>query len=90
MAMPAMAARLRIIAIVLTLSQASIIRREVLVPLSTCLLSDRIRDGEHAKVELDAARNRLVVVPVHEANDSMQVDDDDDLEVEELLDEPVD
>ena len=60
----------------------------MLVPLSTCLLSDRIRDGEHAKVELDIARNRLVVLPNHEPADSMQVDDD--LEVEELLDEPVD
>ena len=62
---------------------ARIIQQELLVPLSRHLISESIRDGETARVEVDAARNRIQVIPNHQGTQSMDVDDDD-LQVEEL------
>lgn len=63
------------------------IQSEVLNPLSIMLLSDRIRDGETARVRFDGPRNRLVVIPNHDANvgmESVEVDGADDIEIEEM------
>ncbi|KAM0756236.1 hypothetical protein T439DRAFT_320934 [Meredithblackwellia eburnea MCA 4105] len=69
------------------------IQTELLNPLSRYILDDSIRDGETARVQLDAKANRLVVIPNH-APTVMDVDNDDDsdedsdgykdIEVEEL------
>jgi len=72
---------------------ARIIQSELLVPLSRRLLEESIRDGEVARVILDAPRNRLNVVPNHAATAQMDVDGEpgwDDVEVEELPTEGLD
>jgi ATP-dependent Clp protease ATP-binding subunit ClpA len=69
-----------------------LIQTEILNPLSKLLLQGRIRDGEQAHVTTDHVRNRLVVVPNHDADvtypsgeeDSDYDDDGMDVEVEEL------
>jgi ATP-dependent Clp protease ATP-binding subunit ClpA len=71
---------------------ARLIQTEILNPLSKLLLQGRIRDGEEANITTDHVRNRLVVVPNHEADvalpegeeDSDLDDDLMDVEVEEL------
>ncbi|KAF8140265.1 P-loop containing nucleoside triphosphate hydrolase protein [Boletus edulis] len=63
------------------------IQSEVLNPLSILLLSDSIRDGETAKVRFDGPRNRLVVIPNHDANvgmEGVEWNDSDDIEIEEM------
>lgn len=64
------------------------IQQELLNPLSVLILSDQIRDGEPVRVTFDGPRNRLVIVPNHEASgmDGMDVDwdEDDDIEIEEM------
>lgn len=63
------------------------IQQELLNPLSVMILSDQIRDGEPVRVTFDGPRNRLVIVPNHEAvgTDGMDVDwEDDDIEIEEI------
>lgn len=69
---------------------ARLIQSEILNPLSKLLLQGRVRDGETAHVTTDHVRNRLVVVPNHDA-DVTHPDDDDsdsdydmDVEVEEI------
>jgi len=63
------------------------IQQELLNPLSTLILEDRVRDGEIVKVRFDGPHNRLVIVPNHEGDpnlmDGMDVDTDD-LEIEEM------
>lgn len=66
------------------------VQQELLNPLSVMILSDRIRDGETVRVAFDGPRNRLVVVPNHEAvggGEDMDVDgydEMDDIDVEEM------
>lgn len=63
------------------------IQSELLNPLSVMLLSDRIRDGETAKVRFDGPHNRLQIIPNHEGTgevDGMDIDHDDDIEIEEM------
>jgi ATP-dependent Clp protease ATP-binding subunit ClpB len=65
-----------------------VIQSEMLNPLSVMLLSDRIREGETIRVRFDGPRNRLQILPNHEAQagdmDEMDIDDDDDIEIEEM------
>jgi ATP-dependent Clp protease ATP-binding subunit ClpB len=66
-----------------------VIQKELLNPLSVLLLSDRIRDGETIRVRFDGPRNRLQILPNHDASadiDGMDIDgdDDDDIEIEEM------
>ncbi|EGN99962.1 hypothetical protein SERLA73DRAFT_180301 [Serpula lacrymans var. lacrymans S7.3] len=58
------------------------IQSELLNPLSILLLSDRVRDGETVNVHFDGPRNRLHIVPNHEAtgNEEMDVDWEDDID----------
>ncbi|KAK4687551.1 ATP-dependent Clp protease ATP-binding subunit ClpB, partial [Tremellales sp. Uapishka_1] len=68
---------------------ARLIQTEVLNPLSKLLLQARIKDGETAHVTADLRRNRLVVIPNHDADiempdDSEDEDDSMDIEVEEM------
>ncbi|KAG8219807.1 C-terminal, D2-small domain, of ClpB protein-domain-containing protein [Butyriboletus roseoflavus] len=63
------------------------IQSEVLNPLSIMLLSDRIRDGETAKVRFDGPRNTIVVTPNHDGNvetEGVELDGSDDIEIEEM------
>ncbi|KAK7058967.1 hypothetical protein VNI00_001591 [Paramarasmius palmivorus] len=63
------------------------IQQELLNPLSVMILSDRIRDGEVVRVTFDGPHNRLVILPNHEGivtEDSMDIDDDDELVIEEM------
>lgn len=67
---------------------ASVIQRNLLIPLSRMILSEAVRDGETARVTLDARANRLVVVPNHQTNqDGMDIDEDD-VEVSHLTCRP--
>ncbi len=61
------------------------IQQELLNPLSRLILQNRIRDGEKAQVTLDAQRNRLVIIPNHDAD--VEMDDEDDSEDEEEEDD---
>ncbi|KAK4702684.1 ATP-dependent Clp protease ATP-binding subunit ClpB, partial [Phenoliferia sp. Uapishka_3] len=67
---------------------ARAIQTELLNPLSRYILDDSVRDGEVAKIDLDAKANRLVVIPNHEPTPGMDVDSDEDqydeIEVEEM------
>ncbi|RXK35026.1 heat shock protein [Tremella mesenterica] len=68
---------------------ARLIQTEILNPLSKLILQTRVRDGEKAHVTADLRRNRLVVIPNHEADvtqpdDSEDEDDGMDIEVEEV------
>jgi len=47
------------------------------------ILSEAVREGETARVTLDARANRLVVVANHETNQDMEIDGDD-VEVSDL------
>lgn len=63
------------------------IQQELLNPLSVMILSDQVRDGEPVRVTFDGPRNRLAILPNHEAQgvDGMDVDwDEDDIEIEEM------
>lgn len=64
------------------------IQSELLNPLSTLMLEDRVRDGEIIRVRFDGPHNRLVILPNHEGTgpmvETMDVDVDDDLEIEEI------
>ena len=61
------------------------IQFELLNPLSTLILEDRIRDGETVKVGFDGVHNRLVIAPNHDATPGVEIMDIDydDLHVEE-------
>ncbi|KAL1411553.1 hypothetical protein Q8F55_002515 [Vanrija albida] len=66
-----------------------LIQSEILNPLSKLILQARIRDGETAHVTTDHVKNRLVVVPNHDADVTEPDDEDDsddgmDVEVEEV------
>lgn len=63
------------------------IQSEVLNPLSILLLSDCVRDGETARVRFDGPRNKLVVIPNHNANvgmEGVELNGPDDIEIEEM------
>ncbi|KAG9314354.1 P-loop containing nucleoside triphosphate hydrolase protein [Chiua virens] len=64
------------------------IQSEVLNPLSVMLLSDRVRDGETARVRFDGPRNRLIILPNHDSSVSIEGMDldamEDDIEIEEM------
>lgn len=64
------------------------IQSELLNPLSSLILEDRIRDGESIRVRFDGPHNRLVILPNHEARpgaESMDIDyDDEGYEIEEM------
>lgn len=65
------------------------IQTEMLNPLSSLILEDRVRDGEVARVRFDGPHNRLVILPNHRGMpnpDGMDLDDDDDdaLQIEEM------
>ena len=63
------------------------IQSEILNPLSVLLLSDRIHDGEAARVRFDGPRNRIVVIPNHDASvgmEGVELNDSDDIEIEEM------
>jgi ATP-dependent Clp protease ATP-binding subunit ClpA len=62
------------------------IQSELLNPMSVLLLSDRIQDGEVVCVEFDGPHNRLQIIPNHEGQDGMDIDDydNDDIEIEEM------
>jgi ATP-dependent Clp protease ATP-binding subunit ClpB len=65
------------------------IQQELLNPLSVMILSDQVRDGEVVRCGFDGPRNRLVIVPNHEATgNAMDVDwdddDDDAIKIEEM------
>lgn len=61
------------------------IQSEVLNPLSVMLLSDRICDGETARVRFDGPRNKIVVLPNHDGKtEEVEMDDADDIEIEEM------
>jgi ATP-dependent Clp protease ATP-binding subunit ClpB len=63
------------------------IQSEILNPLSILLLSDCIRDGETARVRFDGPRNRIVVVPNHDASvgmEGVELNGSDDIEIEEM------
>jgi hypothetical protein len=50
------------------------------------LLSDRVRDEETVRIRFDGPRNRLQVIPNHEAStDGMDIDAVyDDIEIEDM------
>ncbi|KAF8560352.1 hypothetical protein OG21DRAFT_1473797 [Imleria badia] len=63
------------------------IQSEVLNPLSILLLSDSVRDGETARVRFDGPRNKLVVIPNHDASvgmEGVELNGPDDIEIEEM------
>jgi ATP-dependent Clp protease ATP-binding subunit ClpA len=62
------------------------IQTELLHPLSTMILSDRVRENEVVRVQFDGPRNRLVIVPNHDGVAAMDVDgdEDNDIEIEEM------
>jgi ATP-dependent Clp protease ATP-binding subunit ClpA len=65
------------------------IQTELLNPLSILLLEERVRDGESVRVRFDGPRNRLQILPNHEAVSygegmDVDVDDDDELQIEEM------
>ena len=66
------------------------IQQEILTPLSSLILSERVLDGETVDITFDPPRNRLYVKPNHEGVVDMDEDDlsddldDDDIEIEEL------
>lgn len=63
------------------------IQSELLNPLSILLLSDSIRDGETARIRFDGPRNRIVIIPNHDANVEMEGNElnaSDDIEIEEM------
>lgn len=63
------------------------IQSEVLNPLSILLLSDCVRDGETARVRFDGPRNKLIVIPNHNANvgmEGVELNGPDDIEIEEM------
>ncbi|KAH8835810.1 P-loop containing nucleoside triphosphate hydrolase protein [Flagelloscypha sp. PMI_526] len=66
------------------------IQTELLNPLSVMILSDRIRDGEVARVHFDGFHNRLYIEANHESTvdvDDLDVhmdDSDDGMKIEEL------
>lgn len=66
------------------------IQQEILTPLSSLILSERVLDGESVEITFDPPRNRLFVKPNHEGTIDMDedIDDDDDLdddiEIEEV------
>lgn len=65
-----------------------VIQREILNPLSKLILQGSVLDGETVRIEADLPRNRLVVVPNHEAevveDDDDDMDIDNDIEIEEM------
>lgn len=72
---------------------ARTIQQEILNPLSRMILQNRIRDRETARITTDAQRNRIVVIPNHDAEvvmdeddemDSVEDTDDEDMMVEEM------
>jgi ATP-dependent Clp protease ATP-binding subunit ClpB len=73
---------------------ARTIQQEILNPLSRLILQNRIRDGEVAKITTDAQRNRIVVIPNHEAEVEMDDDDmdsvDEDTDDEDMMVEEMD
>ncbi|KAF8527940.1 P-loop containing nucleoside triphosphate hydrolase protein [Hysterangium stoloniferum] len=63
------------------------IQSELLNPLSTLILEERVRDGETVRVRFDGPHNRLVLLPNHEATtnvEGMDIDSDGDLVIEEM------
>ncbi|EOR00811.1 hypothetical protein E3P92_01272 [Wallemia ichthyophaga] len=65
------------------------IQQEILTPLSSLILAERVLDGESVEISFDPPRNRLFVKPNHEGVVDMDEDDDDDdydddVEIEEL------
>lgn len=63
------------------------IQSELLNPLSVLLLSDRIRDGETARVRFDGPRNTIVIISNHDGNvetGGVELDGMDDIEIEEM------
>lgn len=65
---------------------ARTIQQEILNPLSRMILQNRIRDRETARITTDAQRNRIVVIPNHDAE--VVTDDDDEMaSVEDTDDE---
>ncbi|GJJ09496.1 hypothetical protein Clacol_003719 [Clathrus columnatus] len=64
------------------------IQSELLNPLSTLILEDRVRDGETIRVQFDGPHNRLVILPNHEGTglgvETMDVDPDDEPDIEEM------
>ncbi|GAA5972642.1 hypothetical protein JCM11641_002951 [Rhodosporidiobolus odoratus] len=63
------------------------IQNELLNPLARFIIDDTVRDGETAKIEFDAPRNKLVVIPNHEPAVGMDEDDDDLTDDEEMKDD---
>lgn len=69
---------------------ARLIQSDILNPLSKLILQARVRDGETAHVTTDHVKNRLVVVPNHDADvtepddEDSDLDDGMDVEVEEV------
>lgn len=63
------------------------IQSELLNPLSTLILEEKIRDGEVVRVKFDGPHNRLVILPNHEGSgqslETMDIDDDEP-EIEEM------
>ena len=64
------------------------IQSELLNPLSVMILSDQVLDGETVQITFDGPRNKLVIVPNHEKNNTMEdmdVDwEDDEIEIEQM------
>lgn len=63
------------------------IQSELLNPLSTLILEEKVRDGEVIRVKFDGPHNRLVILPNHEGTgpslETMDIDDDEP-EIEEM------
>jgi len=65
------------------------IQTELLNPLSVLILSGRVLDGEMVHVRFDGPHNRLNIIPNHEGDTNMDIDNDwadgdDDIEIEEM------
>jgi len=63
------------------------VQNELLNPLSVLILSGRVLDGETVHVHFDGPHNRLNIIPNHEGDTNMDIDDDwadEDIEIEEM------
>ncbi|KAJ7597031.1 P-loop containing nucleoside triphosphate hydrolase protein [Mycena floridula] len=62
------------------------LRKSLLNPLAVMILGERVRDGEVVRIRFDAPHNRLHIIPNHSAEgpESMDVDSEDDIEIEEM------
>lgn len=69
---------------------ARLIQTEILNPLSKLLLQSRIKDGERAHITADLRKNRLVVMPNHEADVTYPEGEDEDMSEDEDADGDMD